>query len=215
MESPLTPDELRSEIQSDLRPPPEAYQLRAALGDAVRVGGHHHQSYINGTIRGSRINLRRYDDREDYRWARWMRPKLVGSIEPNGERSILRYRFKLRPFWVWPAVFVVGGAAALAAALYALGRPHTNGPHFAIYIGPIFIVSGIVLGASLAAGTEKESAHLEDWLAERCGRQKPKSPVISSEPGWYPDPRGGGWRFWAGYVWSAYADTPIPPIVDQ
>ena len=149
MESPLTIDELRSEIQSDLRAPPEAYQLRAALGDAVRVGGHRHQSYVNGTIRGSRITLRRYDDREDRRWAGWLRPKLVGNIEPHGNRSVVRYRIKFRPFWLLPAVFVVVGVTALAAGVYSLGRTHTDGPSFAIYTGSVFVVLSTALAYRL------------------------------------------------------------------
>jgi hypothetical protein len=214
MESPLTLDELRSEIQSDLRPPPEAYQLRAALGDALRVGGHHHESYVNETIRGSRITLHRYDDRESGQWSGWIRPKLVGNIEPHGNRSIVRYRIKFRPFWLMPAFFILVGVAALAAGVYSLGRTHTNGPSSAIYTGSVFVVLSTALVVSLAAGANRESPLLEDWLAERCGRQTATSPVVSSEPGWYPDPRRGGWRFWAGYAWAAHADAPIPPIVD-
>jgi hypothetical protein len=182
---------VRSEIQSDLCPPPEAYQLRAALGDAVRVGGHQHQTYVNGTIRGSRITLRRYDDREDRRWAGWTRPKLVGSISPHGDGSVVRYRIKLRPFWILPAVFVVVGVIAFAAGLYSLGRTHTEGPRDAIYDGAVFAVIGTALTLSLAAGTKKESAPLEDWLADRCSRHTLTSPVVSSDQGWYPDPHGG------------------------
>lgn len=210
-ESSLTPDELRSEIQSDLCPPPEGYRFRAALADAVRVGGHDHQSYVNGTIRGSRIILRRYDDREG-RWAGWTRPKLVGIIEPQGHRSIVRYRVKRRPFWLLPALFVVVGLTTLAAGLYSLGRTHTDGPGSAIYTGSVFVVLGTALVLSLAAGAKKESMPLEDWLAERADRQTPKFPVIPSEPAWYPDPRDGGWRWWTGYAWAAHADAPIPPI---
>jgi hypothetical protein len=214
MESPLTLAELRSEIQSDLRPPPEAYQLRAALGDAVRVGGHDHQSYVNGTIRGSRITLRRYDDREDRRWAGWIRPKLVGNIEPHGNRSIVRYRIKFRPFWLLPAVFIIVGVAALAAGLYSLGRTHTDGPSSGIYTGSVFVVLSTALVVSLAAGAKRESPPLEDWLAERCSRRSVTSPVVSAEQAWYPDPQGG-WRWWTGYAWGARAETPIPPIAER
>jgi hypothetical protein len=215
LESPLTPDQLRSEIQSDMCPPPEAYELRAALGDAIQVGGYHHQSYVDGTIRGSRITLRRYDDREDRRWAGWIRPKLVGSIEPHGDGSVVGYRTKLRPFWLLPAAFAVIGVVALGAGLYSLGRTHTAGPSAAIYTGSVFAVLGTALLVSLAAAVGGESAELEDWLAERCRRQTVKSPVISSEPAWYPDPRNGGWRWWTGYAWAAHADAPIPPIPDR
>ena len=121
---------------------------------------------------------------------------------------------RLRPFWLLPAGFVVVGVTALAAGLYSLGRTHTGGPSSAIYTGSVFVVLGTALLVSLAAGAKRESAPLEDWLAERCGRQTAKSPVISSEAAWYPDPRSGGWRYWTGYAWAGHADAPIPPIAD-
>jgi hypothetical protein len=210
--SSLTPDQLRSEIQNDLCPPPEAYQLRAALGDALRVGGHHHQSYVNGTIRGSRISLRRYDDRERGQWVGWIRPKLVGNIEPHGEGSTIRYHMRLRPFWLLPVIFFVAGVAALIGGLYSLGRSHTDGPSSAISTGAVFVILSTALVVSLAAGVKREMGQLEDWLRERCRRQTVQSPVISAEQAWYPDPRNGGWRFWTGYAWAAHADAPIPPI---
>jgi len=184
------------------------------LGDAFRVGGHHHQSYVNGTIRGPRFILRRYDDREDYRWAGLKRPKLVGNIAANGDGSIVRYRLKLRPFWLVPAVASVVGFVALGAGLYSLGRTHTDGPRAAIYTGSVFAVVGILLFLSLAAGVKDELTQLEDWLAERCRRRTITSPLISSEQSWYPDPRNGGWRWWTGYAWAGHMDTPPPSIND-
>ena len=121
---------------------------------------------------------------------------------------------KVPTLWLLPAVFIVVGVAALAAGLYSLGRTHTDGPTAGIYTGSVFVVLSTALVVSLAAGTKRESALLEAWLAERCGRRTTTSPVISSEPGWYPDPRRSGWRYWAGYAWAAHADAPIPPIVD-
>jgi hypothetical protein len=204
LESPLAPDELRSEIQSDLHPPPEAYALRAAIGDALRVGGHQYQTYVNGTMRGETMILRFYDDHEG-RWDEWLRPKLVGSIESDGTRSIVRYRLKLRPFWLPPAFFTCAGIASLVAGLYSLGSP-------AVFTGLVFAVLGPVFLFSLASGATKSSAQLEAWLAERCNRRETTAPLISSQAGWYADPRYGGWRWWTGYTWAAHADVPIPPI---
>ena len=204
LESPLAPDELRSEIQSDLRPPPNAYALRAAIGEAVRVGGHHYQTYVNGTMRGQHMILRFYDDHEG-RWDEWLRPKLVGSIESNGERSLVRYRLKLRPFWLPPVFFTCAGIASVVGGLYSLGIG-------AIFTGLVFVVAGPVFLLSLASGAAKTSTHLEAWIAERCSRQEMVSPLISSQAAWYPDSRYGGWRWWTGYTWAAHADAPIPPM---
>jgi hypothetical protein len=202
--SPLAPEELRSEIQSDLRPPPEAYALRAAIGDAVRVGGHDYQNYVNGTMREHHTVLRFFDDHEG-RWDEWLRPKLVGSIEPEGKGSIVRYRVKLRPFWLPPVFFTFAGIASVVAGIYSLGLP-------SVLAGLVFAVLGPVFLFSLASGATKSSAQLQTWLAEHCSRQVMKAPLISSQAAWYPDPRYGGWRWWTGYTWAAHADTPIPPI---
>jgi hypothetical protein len=204
LDSLLAPDELRSEIQSDLRPPPEGYAIRAAVSDAIRVGGHHYQTYVNGTIRGHHMNLRFYDDHEG-RWDEWLRPKLAGEIEPDGKGSIVRYHLKLRPFWLPPAFFTCAGIASVVAGLYSLGQG-------AVLAGLVFVVLGPVFLLSLAAGATKSSAQLESWLAERCSRQEMTSPPISSQAAWYPDPQYGGWRWWTGYNWAAHADVPIPPI---
>lgn len=209
LESPLPPDELRSEIQSDLRPPREAYALRAAIGDAVRVGGHHYQTYVNGTMRGRRIVLRFYGDHER-RWDKWLRPKLVGNIDPGGTGSVVRYRLKLRPFWLPPAFFTCVGVALFVAAIYSLGHPH--GSTYAVITGLVFVVLGPVFLFSLAAGATKSSGQLEGWLAERCNRQEMTSPLISCQAAWYPDPHNEGWRYWTGYAWAAHASAPIPPI---
>jgi hypothetical protein len=187
-----------------LRTPPEGYQLRAALADAVRVGGHEYQSYVDGTIRGSRITLRRFDDRESRRWAPWIRPTLVGNISPGRNGSVVTYRIKLRPFWIMPAIFMCMGVTALAAGLYSLGRTNTNGPGYAIYTGAMFTVMGTALMLSLAAGTKKESAPLEGWLADRCNRQQETSPTVAPEQAWYPDLQGG-WRLVFG---GAGSDLP-------
>jgi hypothetical protein len=204
LESPLVPDELRSEIQSDLRPPPEAYALRAAIGDAVRVGGHNHQTYINGTMRGQHMILRFYDDHEG-RWDEWLRPKLVGSIEPAEEGSLVRYRLKLRPFWVPPVFFTCAGITSVVAGLFSHSLAAVLGGLVFVVLSPLFLLS-------LASGATKSSAQLEAWLAERCNRPEMTSPLISSQAAWYPDPRYGGWRWWTGYTWAAHADDPIPPI---
>ncbi len=205
LESALAPDELRSEIQSDLRPPPEAYALRAAIGEAVRVGGHQYQAYVNGTMRGHQMILHFYDDHEG-RWDEWLRPKLVGSIEPDGKGSVVRYRLKLRPFWLPPVFFTCAGIAGVVAGLLdSLGLT-------AILTGFVFALLSPVFLFSLASGATKSSAQLEAWLAERCNRQEMISPLISSQAAWYPDPRYGGWRWWTGYSWAAHADVPIPPI---
>jgi hypothetical protein len=212
--SPLEPDELRSEIQNDLRPPPGAYALRAAIGNTVRVGGHDYQTYVNGTIHGRRMVLRFYDDHEG-RWDEWLRPKLAGNIEPDGRGSIVQYRLKLRPFWIPPVVFIGVGIATLAAGLYSLGRSHADGSAYAVITGLVLVVLGPIFLLSLAAGATKSSAQLETWLAERCSRQAVTSPLISSQAAWYPDPHNGGWRWWTGYAWAAHANTPIPPIAPE
>jgi hypothetical protein len=204
LKSPLAPDELRSEIQSDLRPPPEAYALRAAIGDALRVAGHQYQTYVNGTIRGRRMILRFFDDHEG-RWDEWLRPKLVGSIEPQERGSLVRYRLTLRPFWLPPVFFTCAGIALLVAGLYSLGPSSVLGGLVFVVLGPVFLFS-------LASGATRSSAQLDAWLTERCNRQEMASAPISSEAAWYPDPRFGGWRWWTGYTWAAHADTPIPPI---
>ena len=176
------------------------------MGDAIRVGGHHYLTYVNGTMRGPRAVLHYYDDHEG-RWDEWLRPKLVGNIEPDGQGSLVRYRLKFRPFWLPSALFTGVGIASVVAGLYWLGNT-------AVFAGIVFAVLGPVFLFSLAAGATKSSAQLEAWLAERCNRQEMTSPLISSQPSWYPDSRAGGWRYWTGYAWAAHANAPIPPIVD-
>jgi hypothetical protein len=153
--------------------------------------------------------LRFYDDHEG-RWDEWLRPKLIGNIEPGGTGSVLRYRMKLRPFWLPPVAFSCAGVAAFAVGLYGLGQSH--GSTSAAIAGLVFAALGPVFLFSLAAGATKSSGELEGWLAERCNRQEMTSSLISARAAWYPDPHTEGWRYWTGYAWAAHASAPIPPI---
>jgi hypothetical protein len=212
LNSPLEPDVLRWQIQDGLRPPPDGYQLKAQISGAIRVGGEPPRSYMNGTIRGDHFVLRRYDNRE-WRYADLVRPKISGSIQPTEPGSAVRYRVKARP-WLWlvPLGAVALGVIALSAGLYAMTHSHTDGPRTAIYAGLGFLASGVIGFFALYQASKDAFDPLETWLRERCVPLGVNVPQEALKPAWHPDPESAGWRWWTGFSWGAYADSPIAEI---
>ncbi len=195
-------DFVRWQIQTDLEGPPESYRWRGVTSRSEP------REYITGRIRGFHFVLRRYEDREPP-IVRWVRPRVIGEIDADGDGSIVRYRAKFRRLgWlVGPGWFVIG-AVALGVGLSG----HTTGSAGTVGfgLGALFIGLAVTTGLSLAAA--ESGMALEAWLRERCARTGSPDEIGSFEPGWAPDPlRPGGWRWWTGYAWGGYSNEPPPP----
>ena len=103
----------------------------------------------------------------------------------------------------WSAAVGVGAAAFIAGQLTPTEAQTLEGFDFGFWLMVLAAYGALALALLGAVWPEPAGVAAAPLPAPAAEAPTTVSPALPSEPGWYPDPRGGGGlRLWSGTRWT-------------